>query len=677
MTLSLDPVLLEVIYHQLKAATEEMGIALGRTARSTYVKEAADFGTALCGLDGKFFAYPATTGVSGSVDMDCREFIDAFDSIEPGDILATNHPYLAGGLGSHLPDLNLLKPCFHEGRLLCFGWTFVHSADVGGAVPSSIAPSLENLFQEGLQVPPLKLARRGVLNEEVVAIFTGNSRVPDINGGDLKAQLAALTVGERRVAEIVARHGVDTFMAAQRDLPDYARRRALEVQRRIPDGRYEFWDYMDDDFVSRLPIRLRCAMTVRDGHIHLDLTGTDPQVASAYNVPTGGVRHPWLVTKFMHLLYTCDPDLPLNSGLFGNITVNVPKGTVMNPEFPAAVGIRHATAIRFNDAVLGCLAQACPGLAPAPSGGTVIPSVVAQTDPATGRRIVSVLQSLVGGAGAGDGYDGADGRDRSLSNIQNTPSERGEADVRVRIETYAMRPDSGGAGEFRGGTGVIYSIHVLQDGTELLGRGLERFVFRPWGVAGGQPGAPARVVLNLGTPHEQELGKINLVRARAGDVLTVMTAGGGGYGDPYRRDPAAVLHDVRRGYVSVEAAARDYGVVITEGRLDEAATAARRAADRPAPPAALGEARERFETVFDDPAMTALAEALLAVPAAVRAFARTRAMEAAVPGLATRGIPAIEAVDPAAARAALAEAIAEIRRTWPERAVPPQRETPP
>ena len=676
MSLSLDPVLLEVLYHQLKATTEEMGIALGRTARSTYVKEAADFGTALCGLDGKFFAYPATTGVSGSVDMDCREFIASYDTIEVGDILATNHPYLAGGLGSHLPDLNLLKPYFHEGRLVCFGWTFVHSADVGGSVPSSIAPSLESLFQEGLQVPPVKLARRGVLNEDVIRIFTGNSRVPDINGGDLKAQLAALTVGERGIAEIIARHGVDTLMAAQHDLPEYARQRALEVQRRIPDGHYVFWDYMDDDFVSRLPMRLRCAMTVRDGHIHLDLAGTDPQVSSAYNVPTGGVRHPWLVTKFMHLLYTYDPDLPLNSGLFGNITVHVPKGTVMNPEFPAAVGIRHATAIRLNDAVLGCLALACPGLAPAPSGGTVIPSVVAQTDPDTGRRVVSVLQSLVGGAGAGDGYDGADGRDRSLSNIQNTPTERGESDVQVRIETYAMRPDSGGAGEFRGGTGVIYSIHVLQDGTELLGRGLERFVFRPWGVAGGLPGAPARVVLNMDTPREQELGKINLIRAQAGDVLTVMTAGGGGYGDPYRRNPEAVLHDVRRGYVSIQAAARDYGVVVAQGRVDEAATASLRRG-RPCSRAfAFDDARNRFERIFDDATMTRLAEALLRVPASLRSLARTRAMEAGVPGLSTQGLDALELVTPSAARAALAGATDHIERTWPISAAPQHGETP-
>ncbi|MBM3525368.1 MAG: hydantoinase B/oxoprolinase family protein, partial [Alphaproteobacteria bacterium] len=160
MAIALDPILLEILYHKLKATTEEMGIALGRTARSTYVKEANDFGTALCDHRGKFFAYPATTGVSGSVDMDCRQLIEAVPGLEPGDIIVTNHPFLAGGLGSHLPDVNLLKPYFHEEKIVCYGWTFVHSSDIGGAVPSSIAPSLTNLFQEGLQIPPMKLARR-------------------------------------------------------------------------------------------------------------------------------------------------------------------------------------------------------------------------------------------------------------------------------------------------------------------------------------------------------------------------------------------------------------------------------------------------------------------------------------------------------------------------------------
>jgi N-methylhydantoinase B len=675
MALTLDPILLEILYHKLKATTEEMGIALGRTARSTYVKEANDFGTALCDARGKFFAYPATTGVSGSVDMDCRQLIEAMPDLEPGDILVTNHPFLAGGLGSHLPDVNLLKPYFHAGRIVCYGWTFVHSSDIGGAVPSSIAPSLTNLFQEGLQIPPMKLMRRGVLSENFMALFLANTRVPAINQGDLQAQLAALSVGERRVAEIIDQHGIDVFMQAQTDVVEYARIKALEVQRRIPDGDYEFWDYMDDDFTSKIPVRLRCAMRVRDGHIHLDFTGTDAQVDAAYNVPTGGVRHPWLTTKIMHLLYTYDSELPLNYGLFENISVTVPKGSIMNPEFPSPVGIRHATAIRLNDAILGCLAKACPGLAPAPSGGTVIPAVVAQTDPESGRRVVSVLQSLVGGAGAGLGFDGADCRDRSLSNIQNTPTERGELDVRVRVERYAMRVDSGGPGKHRGGTGVIYAMRVLQDGTELLGRGLERFVFPPWGIAGGRPGAPARVILNLGTPDERELGKIDLVRAQEGDLLTIMTAGGGGYGDPLQRPLERVAEDLRLGYVSPDGARRDYGVVVeADGRGVDAAASAQLRAERGRASRSqdfdFGAARARFESVFDDALASQLATALLAVPGSLRTVQRRRIMERAVPGLARDGLTAVpeRPEEIAAARERLAAAIMELNRKWAMRA---------
>jgi N-methylhydantoinase B len=664
-----DPVLLEVMYHKLKATTEEMGIALGRSARSSYVKEANDFGTGLCNGSGKLFAFPLTTGTSGGVDLDCSELLRAESDLTPGDVLVTNHPYMAGGLGSHLPDINLLKPYFHEDQIVCFGWTFVHASDVGGGVPSSISPGFDTLFQEGLQIPPMKLVSQGRINDPFMRFFRANSRVPDINEGDLKAQLAALTVGERRVAEIIAHHGVTTFIHAAEDLVEYARLRALDVQRRIPDGDYVFWDYMDDDFRSRIPVRLRCRMVVRDGHIHLDLTGTDPQVASAYNVPTGGVRHPWFTTKLMHLLCTYDPELPINYGLFENISVTVPKGTVMNPEAPAAVGVRHATAIRFSDALLGCLALACPGIAPAPSGGTVIPAVVSQVDLRSLRRTVMVVQSLVGGAGAGLGMDGADGRDRSLSNIQNTPTERGEADARIRIERYAMRCDSGGPGEFRGGTGIIYAIRVLQDGTQLLGRGLERFVFRPWGVAGGLPGMSARVLLHQAGADERELGKIDLIRAREGDLVTIMTAGGGGYGHPYRRDVARVSRDVRLGYVSRAAAASAYGVIIDAdtGTVDAAATqAARGSACGPLPDFGFDPSRALWDSVFDDVSMSALAQTLLCVPAAIRSELRERLFETVAPGISTRGLDVLSfaGFDKALARQRFAEAVAALQQRW-------------
>lgn len=658
--MNIDPVTLELLYHKFKATTEEMGIALGRTARSSYVRETNDFGTALCDLKGRFFAYPSQTGISLGVDQDCSAFIAAFDTLEPGDILVTNHPYLAPGVGSHLPDINLLQPYFHDGELVCFGWTFAHCADIGGGVPSSISPSFDSLFQEGLQIPPIKLAEAGRQSAVFMGMLRANSRIPDIILGDLQAQLSALAVGERRVRDLIAVHGVDVVKAAQQGLVDYGKRRARNVQRRLADGVYEFHDYLDDDFRSAIPVRLRCRMTVEDGNIHLDLTGTDPQLAAPYNVPTGGVRHPYLTTKLLHMLFTADPELPLNYGIFENISVHVPQGTVMNPQSPAPVGIRHAGAIRFNDAVQGCLVAANPLMAAAASGGTVIPAVVSQVDRASGQHRVAVVQGIAGGGGAGAASDGVDGRDRSLANIHNTPTERSELELAIEVVSYAVRPDSGGAGRHRGGHGIIYSIRMLEDGMEFMGRGLERFVFQPWGAMGGQPGACARVVLNAGTAQEQELGKIDRVRAKAGDVITIMTPGGGGYGDPFERDPAAVAWDVRRGLVSIAAAEQEYGVRFLPGEMvvDDAATAALRAAPRKAA-ASFGTARGLWESVFDDALMTRMVDGLLALPVSRRLDERRRLFELAAPGVAEQGVAAlaVPGFDPLAARGRLSAAL--------------------
>lgn len=653
--MSLDPVLLEILKNQVQAVTEEMAITLARTARSTYVKDAADFATGLANLAGKFFAYPDRMGVSGFLDLDCGPTIRAVPDLEPGDIIITNHPYLTGGLSTHMPDLQLVKPYFQDGEIVCFGWDFIHSADIGGGVPSSISPRFTELFQEGLQIPPLKLVKAGTLNEDFVRLYRANCRVPDLNLGDIKAMIAALTVGERRVADLIARHGADVFREAQGALVAYAADKALAVQRKIPDGTYHFWDYMDDDYASNVPIRIRCTMKVTDGHVHLDFSGSDPQVAAAYNVPTGGVRHPWLTLKLMHLIGSTDPSVPLNYGVFEHMSVSVPKGTVLNPEFPAAVGVRHATAIRINDAVVGAIASALPGLIPAPSGGTVVPTVVAQENPRTGTRSVMVIQSLVGGTGAREGADGVDGRDSGLANLYNTPMERAEADASLVVETYGLRPDSGGPGRWRGGTGLIMTVRILADGTAILGRGLERFVFRPWGVVGGGPGAPCRVVLDYGGPAERDLGKLDVYEATRGDRVTILTAGGGGFGDPFERDPAAVLRDVTAGFVSVEAAARDYGVVVANGAVDESASADARA-QRPERPAfGFGPERTAWERVFDDAAMGELVRRLLALPQSLRTAERQRIMAEVVPDLASVGTVGLAALidDPERQRAVL------------------------
>lgn len=661
--MSTDPIALEIFLHQATAITEEMALTLQRAARTTYVKEAGDYGCALARPDGRFFAYPRVLGVSGFLDSDVGPTLACIDHLEPGDVVITNHAYDSQGLSTHMPDLHLVRPIFHQGRVVAHAWNFIHSADIGGGVPSSISPRFSETFQEGFQIPPTKLVKANVLNAEFVKLYRANCRVPDVNMGDIKAMLAALLVGERRVLALCDTMGADQFVQAQTDLVAYAAAKALAVQKSIPDGTHAFWDFLDDDYNSAIPVRVRCQLTAKSGQVHLDFTGSDPQVPAAYNIPTAGRRHPWLTLKLMHFIYSGDNSVPLNHGLFENITVHAPRGSVVNPEPPAAVGIRSATAIRLNEALVGALNAARPGLMPAPSGGIMIPAVLVEQD-SSGQRRVMVLQSLVGGTGARVGADGVDGRDSSLANQRNTPMEKTEEEAAALITDYALRPDSGGAGEFRGGTGVVFSVRIAEAGSAVLGRGMERFVFRPWGMAGGQPGATARVVLNPGTKGERELGKLDMFQPRPGDVVAIMTPGGGGYGDPLRRAPDRVAHDVAQGYVTRDAASRDYGVVLdASGAADASATDALREqirATRGAPQKfAFGPEREAWEAVFDDAAMCRMAALLLRLNPAARTARRQEIFATVVPDLAQvrhRPLPEVMG-DPAAARQRLAEAL--------------------
>lgn len=633
----LDPVTLEILGNKMTATAEEMGITLQRTGRTLYVKETADFGTALATPDGAFFAYPHGIGVCGFVDLNCGPAVRAVPDLEPGDVIATNHPYESGGLATHTPDLHLIKPYFHDGKIVAYGWTFVHVADMGGRVPSSISPSSTELYQEGLLIPPIRLMRRGAYVPEVIALLRANCRTPEDNVGDLKAMLSALAVGERRVAEMIAQYGIDDFMAGQRDILDYARQKARAVLRTIPDGDYDFWDYMDDDSATGVPLRLRVNMSVRDGQVALDFSDSDPQTASPFNIPSLGTRHAWLTLRLAAFVYTHDKTVPLNAGLFADIKVKTRQGSVVDPAFPAPVGIRHATAVRVYETVNGALAAALPEVMPACNGGVLIPVVLAEHDDATGGRNVIVVEPMVGGMGARHGHDGVDGRDSSIANLGNNPIESVEASAAAVVRAYALRPDSGGPGRWRGGVGLALTFEVLKDGGLVLGRGMERFRFAPWGMAGGQPGRKARTILNQGRKDERELGRIDVVEVRAGDTVTVLTPGGGGYGNPFDREPAAVLRDVRLGLVNPDAAEADYGVRIRDGAVDAATTEQLRhgrATPRAAREFVYGPEREHWERLFDDATMHRINDHLMGLPISGRTARRRAIFEAVVPGLA-------------------------------------------
>ncbi|MHB2266102.1 hydantoinase B/oxoprolinase family protein [Aliihoeflea sp. PC F10.4] len=625
--MKLDPITLEVLNNRVAAIAEEMCVTLQRTGRTLYVKETADFACALAGQDGRFFAYPRSIGVSGFVGLECAPSIAAVGPLEEGDVILTNDPYRSEGLATHLPDLHMIKPYFHEGRIVAYGWCFVHCSDVGGRVPSSISPTNTEIFQEGLRIPPVKLMKRGELNADVKLFLDANSRTPDANMGDIRAMLAALSAGERRVAQVVSQYGADTLIAASSGLIDYADAKARSVIGTVPKGTYTFSDYLDDDAVSRLPVRIALNLTVGDGTIHLDFTGTDPQVAAAMNVPSRGRPHAWLTLRILALVHTLDPTVPLNAGLLGPVSITAPEGTVVNPQEPAAIGVRHAVAIRVNDVLNGALGLALPSVMPAASSGTVIPVVMAEPN-AQGERSVQVVEPMIGGTGARDGCDGVDGRDSGISNLANNPVETVEAELGIEILRYALRPDSGGAGRWRGGCGMELTFRVLTDGTNVLARGMERLLFRPWGRNGGQPGEPASLLVKDNEGSERQLGKIDVLEVNAGDIVTFRTAGAGGFGDPFDRDPEAVLQDVENGFVTEGAALRDYGVVLVAGRIDHAAPGAAREDER-RPPKSLsfGPEREAWDEVFDAGSMNCFNAMLLRLPLTNRQRLRRKILE--------------------------------------------------
>ena len=663
--MSFDPVLLEILNNRVAAIADEMKTSLKRASRSMFVKEAEDFGVGLIGLDGHIFGYPPSASTQFVIDSDAKATLRGVPDLEPGDVIVANCPYRTEGFATHLPDIQMLKPYFHGDRIVAYGWCFCHFTDIGGRVPSSISPTNTDLFQEGIIIPPMKIVRRGRLNQDFVTIFSANCRIPEVNMGDIHAMIGALGIGERRVVDVVERYGGDTIIDAQTALQDYAADKARAVLRLIPDGACEFWDYMDDDAVSAIPVRLRVRMTVRDGQVDLDVTDSDPQVGGAYNVPTQGRRNYWFTMRLTNFLLTHDPTIAQNAGMYRHISVTSPAGTIMNAEFPDPVGIRQATARRINDAMVGALLKAAPDKMSAPSCGSGAPFALAEYDAAGAKRDVKVIEPLRGGMGALMGRDGVDVRDVTNTNMSNHPIEQVESEAAVIIREWDARPDSGGAGTWRGGVGQRLTVEFLRDGGTILARGMDRLRFPAFGVHGAKPAEMFRAILNVGQDSERDIGKLDAHPVNRGDSITFLSPGGSGFGDPFVRDPAHVRNDLVEGFVTAEGAARDYGVALDrDGRVDEAATGDLRAArvkDNRHAHFDFGPDREAWEAVFDDDIMRRLNRGLYALPRSVRKDTRRRIFETAVPDLPKTGSGSIAAAlaDPDAVRGRLEAAMAE------------------
>jgi N-methylhydantoinase B len=558
-TLRTDPARFEVVKNALYAAAEEMKIVLAKTAYSPLLKVAGDYSCGIFDTAGNMVAQGPDLPIHlGSMPDAVRAIVRAFPDAAPGDVFIHNDPYQGG---SHLPDVNVVAPAFHEGKLLGFGCVRAHWPDIGSATPGSYGAVTE-IYGEGLRIPPIRLYRDGKPDPAIEAIIFANVRTPAERLGDLRAQVAANWRAAQRLSALAAKYGTDTLLQIMQEVLDYSETMMRAALCALPDGEADFSDVFDGDGViddgettdENFTVKLR--VSKHGDTITADFTGSDPAVAGPMNAPltvtASGV--------FCALKMIADPKslIPPNSGCWRPVTVTAPAGSVVNAQHPSpVVYANHEMSHRIADMVMGALFAITPHTVMAASQGTSAVITFGGTDYRSGERFVS-YESVKGGFGARPTKDGINAVASTVSNMSNTPIEILEMSFPLRVEEYALVPDSGGAGKFRGGLGVRRVWRVLERDAHAAVC-CERTVTPPFGLAGGHAGGPARLTLIPPRGNVRRLTSKGGFVAPAGSLVVVEAPGSGGYGPPAERDPGALAEDLRDGYVSAAAARREYG----------------------------------------------------------------------------------------------------------------------
>jgi N-methylhydantoinase B len=563
LTVTLD---VEVLRRKLDAIALDMARVIERTAFTTFVKETADFTCGIVSTSGEFVAYPWSIGATSLLGLNLSPTLERLPDPAAGDVFISNDPFLGGPICTHLPDLNLLRPVFADGKILCWLYAMVHATDVGGSVPGSVWVGATEVYQEGLRIRPVRLWSDDKLDESILNFVLDNTRIPELNWGDLKAVYSALLVGEREIDILVGQRGSEGVRTGIEAVLEYAETEARSVFAEIPRGRYEFVDYMEDDRVSEVPVRIKVCLESTDSGICLDFSGSDSQVRSSINIVTGDVTHPFLCQALIAYLVTKNPEVPKCSSILRPVTILAPPGMVVNAVFPAATGARYATSLRVSDAVLGALALACPGEIPAAGSGMLAPIAASVVDPLSGRRTVQVVEPLIGGGGGRPASDGLDGVESVFAGyLRNTPVEVIEQELGLRVLRYCLVKDTGGAGQFRGGMAVCLTIEALRPDTVVVARGLERFRLEPWGLAGGRSGTPGRCWVTRSDNSEEEVGTAGQAVLQPGDRIDFRSPAGGGYGRPEDRATEAVVWDLENEVVSLARAQSEYSLAGDSG----------------------------------------------------------------------------------------------------------------
>ena len=550
----LDPITLEVVRNKLDGIANEMQSTLLRSSFSTVVKEGLDASASLFTLEGETLSQALAIPIHLATLIPVVQTIIAQfppASCKEGDLFIMNDPYHGG---THLPDIAVLMPVFHAGRAIAWSAAMTHHQDVGGMSPGSVPPTATEIYQEGIRIPPLRLRENGEFNDTLIKMLKLNVRVPETFMGDLGAQIAACTVGARRLGEIAARYGHNHTRAMFAELLDRSEALTRAALAEIPDGTYHYVDFLDNDGIELdKPVRIEIAVTIAGETMHCDFTGTGPQTRGPFNaVPSGSQAAAYFAVRAL-----TDPTIPTNGGCFRPVSLHLPEGTLVNPVEPAPVNSRTSTIKRITSVIVGALKDALPDKVPA-DGASELLVLMFGGARSNGRRYV-VGEFDAGGSGGGPHLDGVDVIETDGSNCMNLPAEALELEAPIRVRRLALRKDSGGAGRYRGGLGCVKEFEFLDGEVTLTHRG-ERHYHAAQGSWGGAAGAFAVSTIVRANGVEETIRSKLLTTVKAGDRLVVETAGGGGYGSPADRDRDAVQRDVDDGKVSAEAAATVYGL---------------------------------------------------------------------------------------------------------------------
>jgi N-methylhydantoinase B len=567
-----DPIGFELFKNTLLSIADEMALTILRTAYSGVLKDNMDYSTAFCDGEGRTVAQGLTlpAHLSSFPDALAATIRRYGDRMRPGDVYALNDPF-EGGM--HLPDVFILKPIFHEGERVAFAATICHQTDMGGRVAGSNASDSTEIFQEGLRIPPVKMYDAGAPNETLFRLLEKNVRLPVRVFGDMRAQLAACHIAEEAFHRLGARHGVKYVASSMQEIVDYTERVTRAAVAELPDGRWSFTDYIDDDGIEfGKPIPLTVTITKQADRMVCDWTGTSPQVKGAINNTLSFTR----AATYTAIKSVLPHEILCNAGFYRPIEVIAPSATIANAVPPAACAARGLTGFRMLDTAFGALAQMLPGRVIAASeGGNTGVSIGGYYRDRTPFIFVEFICSAWGGRPWSDGLDG---NANLFANMSLPSAEVTETEQPLEILCSEFIRDVGGPGRHRGGSSIRRAYRLREDEAVLQVRA-DRRTFRPYGLYGGGPGRASRNLL-VSAGQERELtAKVTMTPMRKGDVFIHEQPGPGGWGDPLERDPARVLHDVGNELISPGSARDDYGVVIDPaGRtVDAAATERRRA----------------------------------------------------------------------------------------------------